>query len=88
MVYLERQWTRARAAGEGYSVNAQNEYMESMGAGANDAIMPLLSVFASVSVVSAIMGLKHKEAYKDIFMVTVAIPVLATLVAIGMASLI
>jgi len=261
MVYLERQWTRARAAGEGYSVNAQDEYMESMApalqhgpkwqlsilplvlvlgtiilprllvalgladnqtamigelisfanaepiiwpsialvigaascvvlfadfrkkamesmsAGANDAIMPLLntaavigfgsvvtqtggfsafaqwvlnlplppllSVFASVSVVSAIvgsgsgglqifmqtfaenylsmgvdpeelhriatlgsggidslphcgaviamltiMGLKHKEAYKDIFVVTVAIPVLATLVAIGMASLI
>lgn len=257
MVYLERQWTKARAAGEGYAVNAQDEHMESMapalehgpkwqlsilplvlvlgtivlprllvvlgladtdtavigfangepiiwpsialvigaascvvlfpdfrqkamesmGAGANDAIMPLLntaavigfgsvvtqtegfsafaqwvldlplppllSVFASVSVVSAIvgsgsgglqifmqtfaenylamgvapeelhriatlgsggidslphcgaviamltiMGLKHKEAYKDIFVVTVAIPVLATLVAIGMAALV
>ncbi|MGM0766559.1 MAG: GntP family permease [Pseudomonadota bacterium] len=257
MVYLERQWTKARAAGEGYTVNAQDEYMESMapalqhgpkwqlsilplalvlgtiilprllialgladtdtavvgfasaepiiwpsialvigaascvllfpdfrqkamesmGAGANDAIMPLLntaavigfgsvvtqtegfstfaqwvlnlplppllSAFASVSVVSAIvgsgsgglqifmqtfadnylamgvapeelhriatlgsggidslphcgaviamltiMGLKHKEAYKDIFVVTVAIPVLATLVAIGMAALV
>lgn len=257
MVYLERQWTKARATGEGYAVNAQDEHMESMapalqhgpkwqlsilplalvlgtiilprllialgladtdtavigfanaepiiwpsialvigaascvvlfpdfrrkamesmGAGANDAIMPLLntaavigfgsvvtqtagfsafaqwvldlplppllSVFASVSVVSAIvgsgsgglqifmqtfaenylamgvapeelhriatlgsggidslphcgaviamltiMGLKHKEAYKDIFVVTVAIPVLATLVAIGMAALV
>lgn len=149
--------------------------MESLGAGANDAIMPLLntaavigfgsvvtqtegfssfaqwvlglplpplvSVFASVSVVSAIvgsgsgglqifmqtfaerylemgvepevlhriatlgsggidslphcgaviamltiMGLKHKEAYKDIFVVTVAIPVIATLVSIGLVS--
>jgi len=257
MVYLERQWAKARTAGEGYTVNAQDEYMESMapalqdgpkwqlsilplvlvlgtiilprllvalgvadgetpiigfanaepiiwpsialvigaascvvlfadfrkkameslGAGANDAIMPLLntaavigfgsvvtqtagfssfaqwvldlplppllSVFASVSVVSAIvgsgsgglqifmqtfaenylamgvdpqdlhriatlgsggidslphcgaviamltiMGLKHKEAYKDIFVVTVAIPVLATLVAIGVAALV
>ncbi len=150
--------------------------MESLGAGANDAIMPLLntaavigfgsvvtqtdgfnsfaqwvldlplppllSVFASVSVVSAIvgsgsgglqifmqtfaeqylslgvepetlhriatlgsggidslphcgaviamltiMGLKHKEAYKDIFVVTVAIPVVATLLAIGLVSI-
>nr|BBJ05260.1 citrate transporter [Marinobacter nauticus] len=259
LVYLERQWTRARAAREGYQVNAQDEYMENMapalqhgpkwqrsiiplllvlgtiilprlltalgiadgetpflgtfiafagsepivwpsfalmigagscvllfpdfrskameslGVGANDAIMPLLntaavigfgsvvtqttgfnsfaqwvlelplppllSAFASVSVVSAIvgsgsgglqifmqtfaekylamgiepetlhriatlgsggidslphcgaviamltiMGLKHKEAYKDIFVVTVAIPVIATLVAIGVAS--
>lgn len=261
MVYLERQWSKARATGEGYVVNAQDEYMENMapalqhgprwqlsiiplllvlgtiivprlltalgiadgetpvlgtlisfagkepivwpsfalmigagscvvlfpgfrskameslGIGANDAIMPLLntaavigfgsvvtqttgfesfaqwvlnlplppllSVLASVSVVSAIvgsgsgglqifmqtfaekylsmgvepetlhriatlgsggidslphcgaviamltiMGLKHKEAYKDIFVVTVAIPVIATLVAIGLVSVI
>ena len=259
MVYLERQWTKARANGEGYQVNDQDKAMEnlapalqlgppwktsivplilvlgtiilprlltalgiasedtaviggliafagnepilwpssalmlgagscvvlfpsfrakameSLGAGANDAIMPLLntaavigfgsvvtqtegfntfaqwvldlplppllSVFASVSVVSAIvgsgsgglqifmqtfadqylalgvepetlhriatlgsggidslphcgaviamltiMGLKHKEAYKDIFVVTVAIPVIATLTAIGVAG--
>jgi len=33
-----------------------------------------------------IMGLKHKEAYKDIFVVTVAIPVIATLIAIGLVS--
>jgi len=35
-----------------------------------------------------IMGLKHREAYRDIFMVTVAIPVLATVAAIGTAMLI
>lgn len=32
-----------------------------------------------------IMGLKHREAYRDIFMVTVAIPVLATVAALAVA---
>lgn len=34
-----------------------------------------------------LMGLTHKEAYKDIFMVTVAIPLLAGLLAIGVLML-
>lgn len=33
-----------------------------------------------------IMGLRHAEAYRDIFMVTVVVPVLATLVAIAVAG--
>ncbi|TVP54341.1 MAG: GntP family permease [Halomonadaceae bacterium] len=32
-----------------------------------------------------IMGIKHREGYKDIFMVTVAIPVLATVAALAVA---
>ncbi len=35
-----------------------------------------------------IMGLRHAEAYRDIFVVTVAVPVLATLAAIGLAMVI
>lgn len=34
-----------------------------------------------------IMGLKHREAYRDIFVVTVLIPLLATLAAIGVLML-
>ncbi|WP_376691798.1 GntP family permease [Wenzhouxiangella sp. EGI_FJ10409] len=33
-----------------------------------------------------IMGLKHREAYRDIFVVTVLIPILATVAAIGVAA--
>jgi H+/gluconate symporter-like permease len=33
-----------------------------------------------------IMGLKHREAYRDIFVVTVIIPVVATLAVIGLAT--
>jgi hypothetical protein len=35
-----------------------------------------------------IMGLKHREAYRDIFVVTVGIPILATLAVIGAAALV
>lgn len=35
-----------------------------------------------------IMGLKHAEAYKDIFVVTVLVPIAATVVAIGVALLV
>ena len=35
-----------------------------------------------------IMGLKHREAYRDIFVVTVVIPVIAALTAIGVAMLV
>ena len=31
-----------------------------------------------------IMGLTHREAYKDMFVVTVAVPVVACLVSIGL----
>ncbi len=34
-----------------------------------------------------IMGLRHAEAYRDIFVVTVLVPIVATLVAIGVAAL-
>ena len=33
-----------------------------------------------------IMGLRHAEAYRDVFMVTVIVPVVATLLAIGLAG--
>jgi H+/gluconate symporter-like permease len=33
-----------------------------------------------------IMGLKHREAYRDVFVVTVVIPVIATLAVIGLAA--
>jgi H+/gluconate symporter-like permease len=33
-----------------------------------------------------IMGLTHREAYKDIFMVCVAIPVVATIVIVALGS--
>jgi len=33
-----------------------------------------------------IMGLKHREAYRDVFVVTVLIPILATVAAIGAAT--
>jgi H+/gluconate symporter-like permease len=33
------------------------------------------------------MGLNHKQAYKDIFVVTVLIPVIAVFVCIGAVSL-
>jgi H+/gluconate symporter-like permease len=35
-----------------------------------------------------IMGLKHREAYRDIFVVTVVIPVIAAIAAIGVAAVI
>ncbi len=35
-----------------------------------------------------IMGLRHAEAYRDIFVVTVLVPILATVAAIGAASLV
>ncbi len=35
-----------------------------------------------------IMGLKHAEAYRDIFVVTVVVPLIATLAAIGLAMVI
>ena len=35
-----------------------------------------------------ITGLTHKEAYRDVGIITVVIPVIATLVAIGVASLV
>ncbi len=31
-----------------------------------------------------IMGLSHREAYKDMFLVTVAVPVVACLLSIGL----
>ena len=34
-----------------------------------------------------LMGLSHKEAYKDVFVVTVFIPMLAALVAVAAALL-
>jgi H+/gluconate symporter-like permease len=34
-----------------------------------------------------IMGLRHREAYRDIFVVTVLIPILATLAVITVAAL-
>lgn len=35
-----------------------------------------------------IMGLKHRDAYRDIFVVTVVIPVIATIAAIGVAAVV
>jgi H+/gluconate symporter-like permease len=53
-----------------------------LGSGGIDSLPHCGAVIAMLT----IMGLKHKEAYKDIFVVTVAIPVIATLLAIGMVS--
>lgn len=53
-----------------------------LGAGGLDSLPHCGAVIAMLT----IMGLKHREAYRDIFVVTVAIPVIATLVAIGVAS--
>jgi H+/gluconate symporter-like permease len=36
----------------------------------------------------AITGLTHREAYRDIFVITVVIPVLATLLTMGLSTLI
>ena len=36
----------------------------------------------------AITGLTHREAYRDIFVITVVIPVIATLLTIGLSALI
>jgi H+/gluconate symporter-like permease len=55
-----------------------------LGSGGLDSLPHCGAVIAMLT----IMGLKHKEAYKDIFVVTVAIPVIATLVAIGVASVV
>ena len=55
-----------------------------LGSGGIDSLPHCGAVIAMFT----IMGLKHKEAYKDIFVVTVAIPVIATLVAIGLASVV
>jgi H+/gluconate symporter-like permease len=54
-----------------------------LGSGGIDSLPHCGAVIAMLT----IMGLKHKEAYKDIFVVTVAVPVIATLVSIGLASL-
>ena len=53
-----------------------------LGSGGIDSLPHCGAVIAMLT----IMGLKHKEAYKDIFVVTVAIPVIATLVAIGLVT--
>ena len=53
-----------------------------LGSGGIDSLPHCGAVIAMLT----IMGLKHKEAYKDIFVVTVAIPVIATLIAIGLVS--
>ncbi|WP_150910613.1 GntP family permease [Marinobacter halotolerans] len=55
-----------------------------LGSGGLDSLPHCGAVIAMLT----IMGLKHKEAYRDIFVVTVAIPVIATLVAIGVASVV
>ncbi len=100
MVYLEREWSKARASGEGYQVNDQDIAMENLAPAptiplCRCSIPPRSSVSAivgslphcgAVIAMLTIMGLKHKEAYKDIFVVTVAVPVIATLVAIGLVS--
>ncbi|WP_404364669.1 GntP family permease [Marinobacter sp.] len=54
-----------------------------LGAGGLDSLPHCGAVIAMLT----IMGLKHREAYRDIFVVTVAIPVVATLVAIGIATI-
>ena len=36
----------------------------------------------------AITGLTHREAYRDVFVITVVIPVIATLLTIGLTSLV
>ena len=53
-----------------------------LGSGGIDSLPHCGAVIAMLT----IMGLKHREAYKDIFVVTVAIPVIATLTAIGLVS--
>lgn len=53
-----------------------------LGSGGIDSLPHCGAVIAMLT----IMGLKHKEAYKDIFVVTVAIPVIATLLSIGLVS--
>ncbi len=55
-----------------------------LGAGGLDSLPHCGAVIAMLT----IMGLKHREAYKDIFVVTVAIPVVATLVAIALAVMV
>ncbi|MEX1228098.1 MAG: GntP family permease [Marinobacter sp.] len=53
-----------------------------LGSGGLDSLPHCGAVIAMLT----IMGLKHREAYKDIFVVTVAIPVIATLTAIGIVT--
>jgi len=76
-------------------------FMQSMGpgyvaAGANPELLHRISAIASggldslphsgaVITVLAVMGLTHREAYKDIFVVTVLVPLAALTVALAMA---
>ena len=55
-----------------------------LGAGGLDSLPHCGAVIAMLT----IMGLKHREAYKDIFVVTVAIPVIATLVAMAVSVMV
>ena len=55
-----------------------------MAAGGFDSLPHCGAVVAML----AITGLTHREAYRDIFVITVAIPVIATLLSIGLSVLI
>jgi H+/gluconate symporter-like permease len=55
-----------------------------MAAGGFDSLPHCGAVVAML----AITGLTHREAYRDIFVITVVIPVLATLVTIGLTFLV
>ena len=54
-----------------------------LGSGGIDSLPHCGAVIAMLM----IMGLTHKQAYKDIFVITVLIPVLAALLCIGLLSL-
>ena len=54
-----------------------------LGSGGIDSLPHCGAVIAMLT----IMGLKHREAYRDIFVVTVAVPVIATLTAIGLVAM-
>jgi len=53
-----------------------------MAAGGFDSLPHCGAVVAML----AITGLTHREAYRDVFVITVAIPVVATLLTIGLAA--
>jgi H+/gluconate symporter-like permease len=55
-----------------------------MAAGGFDSLPHCGAVVAML----AITGLTHREAYRDVFVITVVIPVAATLLTIGLSALI
>jgi len=57
--------------------------LATMAAGGFDSLPHSGAVVATLT----ITGLTHKQAYRDIFMITVLIPVIATVVAMAAAAL-